>query len=70
MAEWAAKELAENGELSNTTLYAQRIVEETGIDRDWQEVFFDGGNISSHSFSARGGTDNTTFSVSLRSLVD
>jgi TonB-linked SusC/RagA family outer membrane protein len=70
VAEWAAKELAENGELSNTTLYAQRIVEVTGIDRDWQEVFFDGGNISSHSFSARGGSDNTTFSVSLRTLGD
>ncbi|MEM1321659.1 MAG: TonB-dependent receptor [Bacteroidota bacterium] len=70
VAEWAAKELAENGELSNTTLYAQEIVAVTGIDRDWQDVFFDGGNISSHSFSARGGSDRTTFSASLRTLGD
>ncbi|MEM8525569.1 MAG: TonB-dependent receptor [Bacteroidota bacterium] len=70
VADWAAQELAENGELSNTTLYAQRIVEVTGIDRDWQEVFFDGGNISSHSFSARGGSENTKFSVSMRTLGD
>ncbi len=67
---WAAKELAENGELSNNTLYAQKLVEITGIDRDWQDVFFDGGNISSHSFSARGGSENTQFSASLRTLGD
>ena len=70
VADWAAKELAETGELSNTTQYAQLLVETTGIDRDWQEVFFDGGNISSHSFSARGGSENTQFSASLRTLGD
>jgi len=70
VAEWAEFELAESGTLTNNTLYAQKLVEVTGIDRDWQDVFFDGGNISSHSFSARGGSDNTTFSVSLRTLGD
>jgi TonB-linked SusC/RagA family outer membrane protein len=70
VADWAAKELAETGELSNNTQYAQLLVATTGVDRDWQDVFFDGGNIASHSFSARGGGDNTTFSVSLRTLGD
>lgn len=70
VADWAAKELAENGSLSNPTQYMQQLVSVTGIDRDWQDVFFDGGNISSHSFSARGGSDNTKFSVSLRTVGD
>ncbi len=70
VAKWAAKELAEAGELSEETLYAQELVETTGIDRDWQDVFFDGGNIMSHSLSARGGNDKTTFSTSLRYLSD
>ena len=70
VADWAAKELAETGTLTNHTKYAQLLVETTGIDRDWQDVFFDGGNISSHAFSARGGSDNTTFSLSLRTLGD
>lgn len=69
-AAWAAKELAETGELSNETQYALLLVEKTGIDRDWQDVFFDGGNILSHSLSARGGSDKTKFSMSLRYLND
>ncbi|RED43870.1 TonB-linked SusC/RagA family outer membrane protein [Winogradskyella eximia] len=67
---WAAKELAATGELSNNTKYAQLLVETTGIDRDWQEVFFDGGVITSHAFSARGGTKDTKFSASLSYLED
>lgn len=70
VADWAEKELAETGQLSNETQYAQLLVETTGIDRDWQDVFFDGGNIISHSLSARGGTDRTKFSTSLRYLHD
>jgi len=66
VAEWAAYELAESGELSDQTQYAQELVRVTGIDRDWQEVFFDGGTIQSHSFSARGGSERTKFSTSLR----
>ena len=70
VADWAAKELAETGTLTNNTKYAQQLVSETGIDRDWQDVFFDGGTIMSHSFSARGGSENTQFSASLRMLGD
>jgi len=71
VAEWAEIEKAGNdGKLTNNTQYAQKIVEATGIDRDWQDVFFDGGNIVSHSFSARGGSDKTKFSTSLRTLRD
>ena len=70
VADWAVKELAETGELSNETQYAQLLVETTGIDRDWQDVFFDGGNVMSHSLSARGGSKSTKFSMSLRYLHD
>ncbi|TXF91170.1 TonB-dependent receptor [Neolewinella aurantiaca] len=67
---WAAQELAATGELSDETLYAQAIVDVTGVSRDWQDVFFDGGNITSHSLSARGGTAKTKFSTNLRYLDD
>ncbi len=70
VAEWAAKELAATGSLSEQTQYAQKIVEVTGIDRDWQDVFFDGGFITSHSLAARGGTSNTKFTSSLRYVHD
>jgi TonB-linked SusC/RagA family outer membrane protein len=70
VADWAAKELAATGSLSEQTQYAQKIVQVTGIDRDWQDVFFDGGLITSHSLSARGGTENTKFTASLRYLHD
>ena len=70
VADWAAKELAATGTLSETTQYAQKIVEVTGIDRDWQEVFFNGGFFKSHSLSASGGTEDTKFTSSLRALHD
>ena len=70
VADWAEKEMAATGVLTNNTQYALQLVEDLGVDRDWQDVFFDGGNISSHSFSARGGTDKTKFSASLRTLGD
>ncbi len=70
VADWADFELAQAGFLTNNTQYALQLVEETGVDRDWQDVFFDGGYISSHSFSARGGSEGTKFSVSLRTLGD
>ncbi|QCK16412.1 SusC/RagA family TonB-linked outer membrane protein [Mangrovivirga cuniculi] len=66
VAETAKAELAANGELSSRTLYKQLI----GIDRDWQDVIFDGGTIQNHSISARGGNDRTKFSVSLSYLHD
>tara|TARA_R110002012_G_scaffold321944_1_gene552626 strand:+ start:78243 stop:81344 length:3102 start_codon:yes stop_codon:yes gene_type:complete len=68
--DWAAEELAQTGELSNDTQYAQLLVATTGVDRDWQDVFFDGGTLTSHSLSARGGTQDTKFSTSLRFLND
>ena len=68
--EWAAQELAATGSISEATLYAQKIVEVTGIDRDWQDVFFDGGFINSHSLSARGGSKSTKFTASLRYVHD
>lgn len=66
VAETAAAELAANGELSDRTLYKQLI----GIDRDWQDVIFDGGTIQSHSVSARGGNDRTKFNATLSYLHD
>ena len=70
VADWAEQEMAATGVLTNNTQYALQLVEDTGIDRDWQDVFFNGGNISSHSFSARGGSARTKFSASLRTLGD
>ncbi|MCM4155492.1 TonB-dependent receptor [Gramella sp. AN32] len=66
VAETAAAELAATGQLSNRTQYIQQI----GIDRDWQDIIFDGGIIQNHSLSARGGTDKTKFSISLGYLHD
>ncbi len=69
--DWAAKELAENGELSEQTQHGLIISQAAGgLDRDWQDVFFDGGIIQSHALSARGGSENTTFSTSLKYLHD
>jgi len=70
VSDWAAKERAFTGTLSNETQYAQLLVATTGVDRDWQDVFFDGGTITSHSFAARGGSETTKFSSSLRYLAD
>lgn len=68
--DWTATELAYTGTLSEESQYMQLLVATTGVDRDWQDVFFDGGTITSHSFSARGGSANTKFSTSLRALHD
>jgi TonB-dependent starch-binding outer membrane protein SusC len=70
VASWVQKEFASTGTISGESLYAQLLVETTGVDRDWQDVFFDGGTITSHSFAARGGSENTKFSSSLRYLSD
>ncbi|WP_089376743.1 SusC/RagA family TonB-linked outer membrane protein [Lutibacter flavus] len=61
IAETAAAELAANGVLSDRTKYKQLI----GIDRSWQDVIFDGGMITSHSLSLRGGNDKTKFATSV-----
>ncbi len=70
VADWVEFELAETGELSEETQYMQKIVELTGVDRDWQDVFLEGGIIQSHSLSANGGDKNTKYSASLRYLDD
>ncbi|WP_178989322.1 SusC/RagA family TonB-linked outer membrane protein [Winogradskyella schleiferi] len=70
VADWARIEQAATGTLSEETQYAQLLVATTGVDRDWQDVFFDGGTITSHSFAARGGSESTKFSTSLRYLHD
>ena len=62
--------MAATGTLTNNTKYAQLLVETLGVDRDWQDVFLEGGNISSHSFSARGGSKKAKFSIALRTLGD
>ncbi|MAU17039.1 MAG: SusC/RagA family TonB-linked outer membrane protein [Muricauda sp.] len=66
VAETAEAELAATGTLSDRTKYKQLI----GIDKDWQDIIFDGGKIESHSLSARGGSENTKFSVSMGYLHD
>jgi TonB-linked SusC/RagA family outer membrane protein len=66
VADAAAAELAANGEISERTRYKQLI----GVDRDWQDVIFDGGNITGHSFSARGGNKKSNFSATFGYLHD
>ncbi len=66
IAETAAAEMAANGVLSDRTKYKQLI----GIDRDWQDVIFNGGGISSHSLAARGGNKKTKFSATFGYVHD
>lgn len=66
LAKTAAEELAFTGTNSARTLLKQRI----GIDRDWQDIIFDGGTITSHSFSARGASEKTKFSMGINYLND
>ncbi|MDM9630889.1 SusC/RagA family TonB-linked outer membrane protein [Robiginitalea aurantiaca] len=66
VAETAAAQQEATGTLSDRTRYKRLI----GVDRDWQDVIFDGGKIESHSFSARGGSENTKFSLSMGYLHD
>ncbi|SDS06630.1 TonB-linked outer membrane protein, SusC/RagA family [Polaribacter sp. KT25b] len=58
---WANQQMATNGEVS---IYTQAQLQ-TGTDRSWQDVFFDGGTITSHSLSFRGGSESTKFAASL-----
>ena len=59
--EWADQQMAANGEVS---IYTQAQLQ-TGTDRSWQDVFFDGGSITSHALSFRGGNKSTKYSASL-----
>ncbi|MGJ8743464.1 SusC/RagA family TonB-linked outer membrane protein [Polaribacter sp.] len=58
---WAAQQLAEGRELS---IYTQAQLQ-IGTDRSWQDIFFDGGTITSHSISFSGGNKDTKYSTSL-----
>ncbi|MGB0880069.1 MAG: SusC/RagA family TonB-linked outer membrane protein [Polaribacter sp.] len=66
VAETAAAELAATGSISDKTAYKQLI----GVDNNWQNIIFDGGVITNHSFSARGGSKNTRFSAAVNYLHD
>ena len=70
VADWAEFEMEQSGELSERTLYMQKLVEVLGVDRDWQEVFFEDGLTHSHSLSARGGTKKTKYSTAFRYVRD
>ncbi|MDO6803358.1 TonB-dependent receptor [Wenyingzhuangia sp. 1_MG-2023] len=52
--------------LSDKTKYKQLI----GIDRSWQDVIFDGGAITSHSLSLRGGNKKTKYATSINYAND
>ena len=66
VAETAAAELAATGSNSDRTIYKQLI----GVDQDWQDIIFDGGNITNHALSARGGSEKTKFSLAFNYLSD
>ncbi|MFY0602981.1 MAG: TonB-dependent receptor [Flavobacteriaceae bacterium] len=66
VSETVAAELAANGSLSDRTAYKQLI----GVDNNWQNIVFDGGIITNHSLSARGGTEKFKFSTSLNYVLD
>ncbi|MBQ0788672.1 MAG: TonB-dependent receptor [Oceanihabitans sp.] len=64
--ETAEKELAATGMLSDKTKYKQLL----GDNTNWQDVIFDGGTITSHSFAARGGSKRTKFSTAINYVHD
>jgi len=52
-------------------LAAARVISDaSGGETDWQDFLFPGGIVTSHSFSARGGTERTKFNASLGYLED
>jgi len=59
--DWTDRELAATGELSEKSQYKLLL----GVDNDWQDIIYEGGTITNHAFSARGGSKSTTFSTSL-----
>ncbi|QRM88910.1 SusC/RagA family TonB-linked outer membrane protein [Lacinutrix sp. WUR7] len=64
--ETAEKEFAATGMLSDKTKYKQLL----GDNTNWQDVIFDGGVITSHSFAARGGSKRTNFSTAINYVHD
>ena len=69
VGETAAKELEYTGTLSDKTRYKQILADING-DLNWQDIIFDGGEITSHSFAARGGNEKTRYSTSMAYLHD
>lgn len=61
VADGIAAEMAANDGLTARSRYKQLL----GIDNNWQDIIFDGGNTQSHTISARGGNESTTFSTSM-----
>ncbi|MGL1888686.1 MAG: TonB-dependent receptor [Reichenbachiella sp.] len=61
VADGMAAERAANGELTARSRYKELI----GVDNNWQDIIFDGGNTQSHTISARGGNESTTFSTAM-----
>jgi TonB-linked SusC/RagA family outer membrane protein len=55
-----------NGELTERMKY----IEKMGTYTDWEDVMMDGGMITSHAISAKGGTKNTKFQSSLSYMND
>lgn len=71
VAEHANREMAYNEAMGNTPLLSDRTRYKQLIgDQNWQDVIFDGGVITSHSLSVRGGSAKTKFSTSLSYLHD
>ncbi len=66
LAETAAAELAATGANSARTQRKLQI----GVDRDWQDVIFDGGVITSHAFAVRGGNKKTKYSTAFNYTDD
>lgn len=69
LSESLARELAANGVLSERSQVKQLLAQSAG-ETDWQDVIFDGGMVQSHSLSARGGNNKTTFSTVLTYMHD
>ncbi|MEN8697652.1 MAG: SusC/RagA family TonB-linked outer membrane protein [Bacteroidia bacterium] len=63
--DWLAATADESG-IADKRAY----IEKFGEGTDWEKVMFDGGLITNHSLSARGGTKNTKFMTSLSYLND
>ncbi|MDO5970346.1 TonB-dependent receptor [Flavivirga aquimarina] len=56
---------------AKSELTAQKfIAAANGGETDWQDVVFNGGYVTSHSFSARGGSELTKFDASLSYIKD
>jgi len=67
VAEWSDYVRANNGgELTDKMKFMNAL----GTSTNWEDVMFDGGMIQNTSISARGGNENTTFSISGSYLTD